>query len=537
MYKRVDNQNQINLLLKDLSLEKSVPILVNYDNKQYFGDISIDKNHTPSIQFTNQDELFKSDDLLEITFFYKDVSYNFETKVISQKGHTYLIDKPSLLIISSKRAVNRYKVKSDEAICIRFPDQDKEYALKDISIRGASFTSEEIFLFEGQTIRNAIIKLSPELEVYADVCVRYSKIKDYKCNYGLSFTDMDWKSFYEIFLYIQAKQYPNLQTLSQFSKEELYQLFNETGYFDRVSSENSIEMNNSFNALYQVFQKTKGKIHIIHDLALCKDDILHSGCIALRIYSHTFIGHYLIQRSNLNTKLDCHSGIANALIANPCFKYYLTYIHAHQDWNEKVFVKLGEILNDDSKFILENMFLFECNIHSLKKQVNMGEEYCEVLDNPKPFLEYCKKQLPPLEADCFDYTEETFQLSELKSLYGILGLSVGRRIWQIKKYDDVIAYVVAEAYENGLSFLNHIDMCRIYFLKKNVSAESLMKTILPNVSTFFERYRKKNFYMILKNIQIPIESLHVEGLKYISSIGQVILSRDGLKEYIEILKD
>ena len=89
-------------------------------------------------------------------------------------------------------------------------------------------------------------------------------------------------------------------------------------------------------------------------------------------------------------------------------------------------------------------------------------------------------------------------MDEVKKLYTETDLFVDRKIWVVKQDNQILAFVVAEVYTNGLNFINIIDMCRVYFTSRESDKEGIINSVYLAINEFYMKMKRetsKNIYI------------------------------------------
>ena len=79
----------------------------------------------PLVHYSEDVYSFEIGDNIEISFFYKDTFFEFESQIIDIFQGEFSIKKPELVNASFTRSSTRYKIKKDENAFLRFQENLK----------------------------------------------------------------------------------------------------------------------------------------------------------------------------------------------------------------------------------------------------------------------------------------------------------------------------------------------------------------------------------------------------------------------------
>jgi hypothetical protein len=423
-----------------------------------------------------------------------------------------------------------------EEAYIHIPEKAQRYRLLEICTRELSFISGENFLEEDLAIRNITVIIPNGLEFTVDArfkgCRPYTN-GAYVCT--LSLPDIQWPVYHGLFSYIFEKNYPALKPVNSFSKREIYNLFDKSGYLDLKSRQ---EMDSNFKKMLSILDRIGEKTHIIKNLVYYENEKALTIGSALRIYDRTFLGHHLASlpeaKLNLKSKTDVYLGLADFMSNHPYFQYYLTYFNDQLSWHNKMYKRFCRYINNENKFYHDSMHFFEYKI-GIRGEERPDGYQCAALDRPDEFITFCQHSLPPIVINCYNYNGENFNLMEVKQLYEVLDLFMARRLWRICRNGRVEAYAVAEAYTDGLNLYNLLDMCRIYPASGNTDLNPVLQAVLPDAGRFFRNFGKDRFNVLFRADAQPCGSIEIPGMHYHALAGRVIVSQEAAVEYRKLL--
>lgn len=538
-FKRIENEKFISNLFRFLARQKVIPVYVYRSKRRFSAWMLFDDLTGNRINLRFEKGMSISvGSSVRVTFSYKDVLFFFDTDITEATEDVWRLQKPSLIFSPFERLIARYKVGEDEEAMVFFHGQPKGYKLLDISARGLSFASEDRCVREGELIRCVTVKVGNDIEVLVDASVRYCKRGDeQEYIYGLAFLDMDWMTNNKLFNYIFEKTYPNIRPMEDFSNDEIYKLYADSGYLDLKSRD---EMDINFSNMMNILEKVRYKSQISTNVVYYKEGKLLTGASLMRIYDRTFLGHQLASvpeaRFVLRTKTDIYMGFAEFMLNHPYGKYHLAYFEAASVWQNEMYRTIGEYINDKNKFYCDTVHYFECYVDSFKSTGADKNYRNETLYNPSEFIRYCQKTMEPLVAGCYAYNTEHFQLMEIKHAYEMVDMSIARRLWRITMHGTVVAYAVAEVFTDGLNLFNFLDMCRVYFTGEEVDIKQVLQALLPEVIMLFKKYKKKKINVFFKaddGVIGEVETL--PGVSYMCLTGRAFVNQEGMSEHKKLL--
>lgn len=272
-------------------------------------------------------------------------------------------------------------------------------------------------------------------------------------------------------------------------------------------------------------------------LVYVKDDnSLLSTASALRIYNRTFLGHQLVavpqSATNIRSRADIYYGLADYMINNKYWEYYISYYITLLSWHDLMFQSIESYINDKNKFMINKIQFYTCRT-GYNFRYEKDTYQLEVMNNPNDFLEHCNKNMQPIEIKAYSYDSD-FYLEEIKQVYEALGLYITRKLWCVKRNNNVVAYIVGECSSNGLNLFNLMDMVRFTFTDINdKDKQSIIEASLEQILQYYIRYQKDNFNLVLQGED---NNIHIEGVIPNQSWARIIMNKEGGNEYRKLIK-
>ena len=493
---RIDDQEYIGALFNGLSKQKEIPMSLFFQDKQHFNKMTFNykKKGSLNVLIENKKNVFLPQNInFDVVFVHEDVLFRFTTSVVESKENQLVIQKPESIFSNFRRLVKRYYVKEDENFYIIFEGDSKKFKLVDISLKGLSFVCNERFLFEGQSLTDIKIILPDESKVYISGEVRHCKeINHNEYSYGINFLVENLNLYQKLFNYLLKRTYPDIKSLNDCSIDELHTMYSSSKALSYKITDSNEQ---TFMGIVNNFYKLKDKSIIFSSIINFKNDTLLNIGSILRLYSKTFVHQQLLstQEAELSPKAKCRTlmALANIMINHPYFEYCIIY---NEDFSfNTIFEKISEFANDKNRILVEELEHYECNTTD-NNEVNLSDEYgIMILKKSDQFIEYCKKNLYPIEINCYDYNIENFNLDKMKEIYESLDLLVSRRLWAVHKNSNIVAFVVAEVYSDVINIDCFSDTARIYFVENSIDLELVFSAVLPELKSFYARYGKEKF--------------------------------------------
>ncbi|MBN2558342.1 MAG: PilZ domain-containing protein [Clostridia bacterium] len=471
---------------------------------------------------------------INVSFLLKETVFSFDTVIMAITENILELNPPAVFTSSFKRHYSRYSPTDDETLLVKMPDGSL-HDVKDITTSGVAFYSEKLVYKIGDRIRNMQILMKNDF-VRIDAMVKYIIEADAGSYfYGTEFLNNNWFSHYSLFQYIFEQTYPELQSIFNFSREEIFLLYDNSGYFDLKPRD---EIGDSFNKMLKTLKKANDYPQITTNPVFVHNNKLYMGASALRIYNKTFLAQHLaaIPEARLfpGSKQSIYLGLSDYLICNPYYDYYLTYFNAHHKWHNKMYGSIAGYINDDSKYLYDTVEFFEIFFNEYIPDPPTPYR-AETMADPDMFLEYSQKNIPPLIRSTFGYNKANIDLREIKQVYELIGLYLDRCIIKVEKDGVVAAYAVCESYSPGLNLFNILDSIKVYIVEKEPDLSLIFSSILGEAIYFYEKYEKMMTYLFISLDAGIKDTIDVPGVRYSHLVGRGIVDRSGIIEYKNLM--
>lgn len=486
------------------------------------------------LKLNMMDERFEPGLKIHVSFLLKETVFSFDSTIMFVTENVLELNSPAVFTSSFKRHYSRYSPSDEESLLVKMPDGSL-HDVKDITISGVAFYSEQLEYKIGDRIRNMEILLKDDI-VRIDADVKYIVEADSgNFFYGTSFPNNDWFSHYSLFQYIFSQTYPDIRQIFEFSKEEIYMLYDNSGYFDLKPRE---EVDTLFNRMYKNLSIAKDYPQITTNPVFVHNNKMYMGASALRIYNRTFLAQHLaaIPESRLfpSSKHSIYLGLSDYLICNPYYDYYLTYFNAHHKWHNRMYGSIAGYINDDRKYLYDTIEYFDVfyNKHSL---LSNNPYKAETLKDSTEFTDYSEQNIPYLVRCTYDLNKSNIDLSELKQVYELIGLYVDRSIIKVIHDNEVAAYAVCESYTPGLNLFNFLDSIKVFIIEKNPDLSFILNVITEESQYFFDRYEKSRTNLFITLDEGVKDTVFAPGIVYNHLVGRGIVDRSGVIEYKNLL--
>ncbi len=524
LFRNLERQGEITITMR--IKENQFPAIMVFNHKT---------DYEPLVQYSEDVYSFEPSDNIEITFFYKNTFFVFEAQIIGVFERSFTIKKPQLVNVSFARSSNRYKIKKNESAFLRFQENTENFKIIEVSTTGLSFEMISNTICEGDVLRNLLLNLNESLSFYFDAEVKYIKQSKNIFVCGLSFVNINWVSSQALFHYVFQKYYPNLKSLTDFSEDDMSELYNKIRNIGPKTLENQ---NNEFIDEIKNIDKVKDKPTISVNIVYEKNNIIMGANSALRIYNRTFLGQQpvMLPETYLNPKVnaDIFIGLSEHLLNHTYFENFITYINSDTEWYISVFKNISLIINDSEKLSFNNMLCYEYNIdNDIKEKVS--EYKAEILDDPAEFIKYCGESLTSLESACFNYHKDSYDLDEIKGIYHTIGYSVVRRLLRTSKNNKIVAYSVAECFSEEINFENRMDTIKIYLLDDKHDLETILHSIVTSITMFFKINNKNKFRIYIQSPSGIPDDVLINDFGKKLPINRIMMNRDGMVEFVRLL--
>lgn len=522
--KDISDSEYIENLFKKLSKKEKIDIMI---------DLEDGKTKNSSLEFTGKevcmtDAAFKSK-RIKITFIYNDYAFYFFTHV----DGFLKINVPKTIYQLTKRELERYIVQDDENAYV-IMDKHK-YRIVNIHTKGLSFQSTKKNREVGDLLRNFTISLDGEV-IFVDAEVRHvQKIENFYV-YGLIYKDIYWLDKMQIIKYVLKNSHTNLKNMSDYSEDEIYKLFDKSGYFEPSNK----GFQSSFPDMINALRKIHNAPHIYKSFVYVdKNNQILSGASIVKLYNYTFLAQHMSVKKesklNLTCRVDIYKAIQNYILNHDYFKYYLAYFDGDLDWHKGLFQRISEHINNPQKFLFEELIWFVSWTGEFNFSDTNNPYMVEKLNDTSEFVNFALKNIGEIENGCYCYDED-INLNKIKGIYAVKNLYADRKIFRVTENGDIVAYVVAEAFTSGLNLFNCIDSAKIYFTNTNIDRNAFLKAIYNDLNNFYRKYNKNHFHIFSNsNCGIDFKNIDIDNFKHIRA-SRVIANNEGVREHKNYFK-
>lgn len=485
-------------------------------------------------KLAQMDDRFTEGMKIHVSFLLKETVFSFDSTILDIAENLLEVSRPIVFTSSFKRHISRYSPTDEESLLVKMPDGSL-HDVKDITTSGVAFYSEKLDYRIGDRIRNMQILLKDD-SVCLDADVKYIIEADNgNFFYGTEFINNDWFSHYSLFHYIFENTYPDIHQIFEFPKEEIYLLYEKSGYFGLMERE---EIDEAFNNMYRNLKIATDYPQVTTNPVFYHNKKMYLGASVIRVYNRTFLAQHLasLPESKLypSSKHSIYLGISDYLICNPYYEYYLTYFMADNKWHSRMYGSIAGYINDDKKYLYDTIefFITNYNEHTPMKKTQYT---VSTLNDYTEFVEYAKENIPHLIRSAYAYDEKDIKLTEIKQVYELIGLYLARCIIKVENQGKPVAYAVCESYSPGLNMFNLLDSIKVHIVDNDADKNIILSHITSESMYFYDRYGKSKAYLYVELEEGGKDSIFVSGLNYSTLLGRGIVDRSGVIEYKNLL--
>lgn len=433
----------------------------------------------------------------------------------------------------TKRELERHTIEEDEKAYVTINRQ--QYRILNIHTKGLAFHAPKKIAENGELIRDFKINLD-DTTIFLDAEVRHIEKNNSMYIYGLNFKDINWIDKMEIVKYILRTNHTHLANMSDYSDDEIYELFDNSGYLDLTN----MGFESNFPEMIKALRKIDNIPHISKSFVYVdENNKILSGANIVKLYNYTFLAQHLAVKKeaklNIPCKMDIYKAIQNYILNHHYFKYYLAYFDRDLDWHKRLFQDIINYINDPQKFVFETLtwFVASTTDSTPLKKSNIYE--VEKLYNFEEFIDYADKNLSDLEKGCYCYNKD-IHLDKIKTLYELKDLYAERKMYKVTENGNIVAYLVAEVYSSGINLFNCIDSTKVYFVNTTIDQNEFLKAIYNEMNSFYRKYNKNYFHIVVNTIYgIDFKDINIDNFKRIEA-ARVIANNDGIREYKNYFK-
>lgn len=532
--KVIDNSEYINNLFRKLAKLREMPVMIQFDgeNEEIETTMIFDNRIGTEMSLDN----VGAEQELKITLQFKSQIFDFNVKPDS----LCKFQMPSVVNFRSRRTLERHNIKSN--VDVYFSFNKFVCKVKNINTKGFALEAPKRIAKVGQIIKDIRIVLTDLIDdksFYVDGEVKYLyKSSSDTYIHGICFSDIHWLDKLHIIEYILKDKHLNLSKMGNFSKEEIYELFDKSGYLD-INKRGYI---GNFDEMMEVLYNIDDTPNLSKSFVYLDDNKkILSGASIMKLYNNTFLAQHLAAikeaRLNIRSKMDIYEAIINYMLNYEHFKYYLAYFDTDLEWHGALYKKIVAYVNNDENVAYEELKWFVVNISDTS--VTDTDTYSvEKLYDTKEFTDYAKSNISSLERGCYCYNEEDINLENLKRIYEVKNLYVDRKIFKVTQNSKVIAYCVSEMYTTGINFYNLADTNKIFFTTTdNININHLLNCLIPELNNYYNKHNKKYYYVIISpKYDLKFDDINVPNMKKCLDFGRVMANYEGVVEYKNYFK-
>ena len=474
-----------------------------------------------------------------------------EIEGINVAQQTLIMNRPSVLYYHKQRICERYYFKDDELVelIVHLPfsgeGESIRVKVRDMSRSGLAFVAEQpLLFFQGLYVKHITLILPEATEINISGTIIYCQKLSYeKYVYGFRFGEIEnnQQAHHTIDQFISHQLYPHIVDRREISKNRLFYLFKESGYFMDKTEE-------AINATWNEAKDTWDKLgsaggQLSCDCVYVEEEIQQSsnvqrnilGSISMtKIYPSTFIQHHLLTtckgQKQIKIIRDLYDFILGAFLKQTQHKYSIVYFDSAQLIHRKFYLNALEDLASEENMLVKYYSLYEIEVHKYQSDtcninhlqfVNISQFDNEI------FLDHIKYILKQLEIAAYNYRQDLF-LSGSKTNYNLNGLYIDRTIIGVKYSNHYVAFIICEAASTGINIFNLFDQSRLIVLNESVVKQNMNK-IVAHMKDYYLEKRKQRFILMIPRDIIFTDTFRTQNKIFHAYCMSIIMSIEGLK--------
>ncbi|MDP4093203.1 MAG: amino acid adenylation domain-containing protein [Bacillota bacterium] len=535
-FRKICNRADITELFKNIARAKEISVSVQSGNKQLNAVMTFEYKTgcSPVLRFSDNDYQPLPGNKVELSFFFKEIYFVFETNIKDSYQKAFHIEQPNSVIAQFIRKRSRYRVQNTDGVYVYFNSGELKYRVIDLSLNGISFENQAGLFSEGETIRNAVLEIGENITLSFDAAVRYMKQSRDTIKYGLNIISLEWSAYQILSAYISERLYPGLKSLTFFSKDDIAALYEHSKHTGIGNC--SIQKNEFISAVGEL-EKIKNNQQLSINLVYRKNDRLIAVGSALRIYNRTFLaGETLVVpefRLNPKMKADILIGLYDNISSHPLFDNLITYVQADFEWYQHVYEGVGAVINDNRIYETGYYKVHECDAENTDLTIDSGEYYTVPEEDPSGFLEFSRSKLSSLELACYGYDSSNFNPAEADKAFNKSGYSVKRQLFKITGGKNT-SYAIADCITGFPECKGFQNTLRIHSAEDTQISGQLLGSVLSQASRFFlENGVKKYKVLYRKSVNEPTDIS--KKIFKSSPVIRVMMDRQGISEFYRLL--
>jgi hypothetical protein len=218
-----------------------------------------------------------TDNEVDIGMIHNGYTYSFKTNM-DKNG---IIHTPDTLLMYNKRALERHKITDKVAGYIEI--YDERYKIIDIHTKGVAFNAKSDVL--GQDIIRDVRVVLDSATLYVDIQIAYHERNETGNIYGAKFVSIAWADTMQIVKCVLNDNYSSMVDMGEANKNELYNIFNESGYFNLEQRGLSIH----FDDMYDTLQLIDSEKQLSKSFMYKQNDKIMACLNAIRMYYYTLL--------------------------------------------------------------------------------------------------------------------------------------------------------------------------------------------------------------------------------------------------------
>lgn len=216
----IDNKMIIKDILNNISKNNKIPVSAQVGNKKESVELKFSEfSPLPYLIFKEKATLVNAGNKIEISFFYNQRYFDFETNVENIDGEYYYILIPEKIYSVIKRKTIRYRVKNEDNVAISLNSLENKYKVIDVSINGLCFVADKDLFAVEQIIKNIMLVIDDGSPAYINAIVKnVIPIGENYYRFGIKFLGFNFMFYVKLLKFIFQKNFSYSKLMKRNSK-------------------------------------------------------------------------------------------------------------------------------------------------------------------------------------------------------------------------------------------------------------------------------------------------------------------------------
>ncbi|PIX85268.1 MAG: hypothetical protein COZ32_09400 [Nitrospirae bacterium CG_4_10_14_3_um_filter_53_41] len=488
--------------------------------------------------------------LIRVHYIMDETLYLFLSSVCRSETRRIILKIPERMIQIRRRKTLRCIPPQGEEIRIHFKnpllDQDMVRPVLDLSETGLSISLDlnRNFLFAGMRIHDALLNLNGRPYPLPRILIQSVKtIRPHRgrlcCRIGISFEYLPDETRQAVLDILRHERHPFQVESGEHLIPGLWSLHYQSGFIYPEKHDSIMEMKKEIDRTWKRLYSEGSQFFI--NFALVHDEkVLGSGSI-LQVYEETWLLQHLsaLKHPLMNTGKEINLGLAEELFRNHEIHYIKTYFRPDNPWPNKNFRAFAEEHLKPQEYDLTRYRLYHRHAGpiptawGLPAGVEVG-----LLRNPEQ--EMIRNYFAMTGKALYARSESLFghglDLMETSRLYRMSGLRRNRRIFAVRRGQEVLCFSVAEDTSVGVNLSGLLNHFRIYIVSRDREIVDQVLPFLVNEALSF--YRSFGYSKVTLMTFEPLDAILNEwGFSYIRDYYCLTYCRQSIFQYQHYVRE